>query len=42
VQPRVGLTPYAKVGNWPVVIVSLLLLAAGFGPLVAASRRDPK
>jgi apolipoprotein N-acyltransferase len=33
VQPRVGLTPYAKVGNWPVVIASFLLLAAGFGPL---------
>jgi apolipoprotein N-acyltransferase len=39
VQPRVGLTPYAKVGNWPVVIVSFLLLAAGLWPLVARSRR---
>lgn len=29
VQPRVGLTPYAKVGNWPVVVVSFVLLAAG-------------
>lgn len=42
VQPRVGLTPYAQAGNWPVVIVSFLLLAAGFGPLVARSRRDSK
>lgn len=33
VQPRVGLTPYAKVGNWPVVIASFLLLGVGFGPL---------
>lgn len=29
VQPRVGLTPYAHVGNWPVVIISFLLLSAG-------------
>jgi apolipoprotein N-acyltransferase len=35
VQPRVGLTPYANVGNWPVMIVSFLLLAAGFSPLLA-------
>ncbi|HEY0942703.1 MAG TPA: apolipoprotein N-acyltransferase [Steroidobacter sp.] len=39
VLPRAGLTPYAKVGNWPVVIVSFLLLAAGLWPLVAGSRR---
>lgn len=38
VQPRVGLTPYANVGNWPVVIVSCLLLVAGFGPLIARRR----
>ena len=29
VQPRVGLTPYAQVGNWPVIVVSFLLLSAG-------------
>jgi apolipoprotein N-acyltransferase len=29
VQPRVGLTPYARAGNWPVIIVSFLLLSAG-------------
>jgi apolipoprotein N-acyltransferase len=39
VQPRVGLTPYAVVGNWPVVIVSFLLLAAGLWPFVARARQ---
>jgi apolipoprotein N-acyltransferase len=38
VQPRVGLTPYARVGNWPVIIVSFLLLAAGLWPLFARLR----
>lgn len=38
VQPRVGLTPYAQVGNWPVVIVSFLLLTAGLWPRFARQR----
>jgi apolipoprotein N-acyltransferase len=29
VEPRTGLTPYAKVGNLPVILLSFLLLAAG-------------
>lgn len=40
VQPRVGLTPYARVGNWPVIIVSFVLLAAGLWPLVRVARRQ--
>ncbi len=42
VQPRVGLTPYAQVGNWPVVIVSFLLLAAGGWPLFARLKTGAK
>ena len=38
VQPRVGLTPYARVGNWPVIIVSFLLLGAGLWPLLSRLR----
>ncbi len=36
VQPRTGLTPYAQVGNWPVILACIVALAAG---LVAARRR---
>jgi apolipoprotein N-acyltransferase len=37
VQPRVGLTPYAQAGNWPVIIVSFVLLSAGVWPRIARS-----
>lgn len=40
VQPRVGLTPYAQVGNWPVIVVSFLLLSAGLWPRFARRTAD--
>ncbi len=39
VQPRTGLTPYARAGNWPAIVVSLLLIAAGAGSHVRVRRR---
>lgn len=38
VQPRTGLTPYARVGNWPVLLACLLMVLAGAG--VTHSRRQ--
>lgn len=29
VQPRIGLTPYARFGNWPVIVSSLAVLIGG-------------
>jgi apolipoprotein N-acyltransferase len=36
VQPRIGLTPYAQTGNWPVVCLALVL---GFGSAYVRRRR---
>jgi apolipoprotein N-acyltransferase len=35
VQPRQGATPYVRLGNWPVLMVSVLLVLL---PLVAGRR----
>jgi apolipoprotein N-acyltransferase len=39
VEPRVGVTPYVRVGNWPVVVLVLIGLSAGFAPLRRRARR---
>lgn len=43
VQPRTGLTPYARVGNWPIVSLCVLLLAGAAWPAVrrAMLRKSP-
>ena len=33
VQPRQGLTPWIRFGNWPVLAASVLLLLAAAGPI---------
>jgi apolipoprotein N-acyltransferase len=38
VQPRTGLTPYARVGNAPVVFAAALILAAGLWPALRSFR----
>jgi len=35
VQPRIGLTPYARMGNWLVISLCALLLAASIMSLRA-------
>ncbi|HEX9208352.1 MAG TPA: apolipoprotein N-acyltransferase [Steroidobacteraceae bacterium] len=37
VQPRAGLTPYVRYGNWPVIV----FLLAGVGAAARARRREP-
>lgn len=39
VQPRTGLTPYARVGNWPVVSFCFLVLLVAGGVAVRRTRR---
>ena len=39
VQPRTGLTPYARTGNWPILSLSFLLLIA-FAVARLRARKD--
>lgn len=40
VQPRVGLTPYARFGNWPVIVLSLAILLGGLAPGAGSALRS--
>jgi apolipoprotein N-acyltransferase len=40
VQPRIGLTPYARFGNWPVVVFSLFVLLGGLALGVGMALRS--
>jgi apolipoprotein N-acyltransferase len=40
VQPRAGLTPYARTGNWPVLLACLLLALTGIGYASRSFRRQ--
>lgn len=40
VQPRIGLTPYARSGNWPVIVLSLAILLGGLARSVQAALRS--
>jgi apolipoprotein N-acyltransferase len=40
VQPRIGLTPYARSGNWPVIVLSLAILLGGLARSVQAAIRS--
>jgi apolipoprotein N-acyltransferase len=39
IQPMTGTTPYARVGNWAVVLLSVLLLGSGLG--LGWKKREP-
>jgi apolipoprotein N-acyltransferase len=40
VQPRSGLTPYARLGNWPVIVFSLAILLGGLALNVGTALRS--
>jgi apolipoprotein N-acyltransferase len=40
VQPRIGLTPYARFGNWPIVALSLVFLIGGLALSVGTALRS--
>lgn len=40
VQPRIGLTPYARFGNWPVIVLSLAVLIGGLALSVGMALRS--
>jgi apolipoprotein N-acyltransferase len=40
VQPRIGLTPYARFGNWPIVVFSLAILLGGLAHGMQAALRS--